>query len=271
MAKNSVDAYGAAGKTNLLFFDPENLVLVTDPASPLYDERVHLPEDEDMARNIDHQGVIEPISVSKNPETGETEVVFGRQRVKNARLANKWRRERGAPLIQVPGFVHKGNRRDALEAIISENEVRTADSPLGRAEKMRRLMALGRSEREVALVFGCQLTTVRNTLALLECTAAVQKAVESGAINMTHATQLAKLEPVEQRAKVAELVAAGEGVKPHERARKQRAVLGSPPQRMKTRKQILQELDAATGERADALRWVLGIEAAATLNLSRAA
>lgn len=246
-------------------------MLVTEPNSPLYDERVHLPEDEDMARNIDYQGVLEPIAVSKNPETGETEMVIGRQRVKNARLANKWRRERGAAPIQVPGYVHKGNRRDALDVIVSENEVRQADSPLGRAEKMRRLMAIGRSEQEVAVVFGCKVATVRNTLALLECTAAVQKAVESGAINMTHATQLAKLEPAEQRTKVTELVAAGEGAKPHERARKQRAVLGAAQQRMKARKQILQELDSATGERAEALRWVLGMESDAMSTLEEAA
>ena len=35
MAKNSIDAYGALGKSNVLFFDPETLVLVTDEASPL--------------------------------------------------------------------------------------------------------------------------------------------------------------------------------------------------------------------------------------------
>ncbi|RWA55315.1 hypothetical protein AU476_07345 [Cupriavidus sp. UYMSc13B] len=270
MAKNSVDAYGAAGKTNLLFFDPDALTLVTDLASPLYDPRVHLPVDEDLARNIDYQGVIEPILILKNPETAETDVVVGRQRVKAARLANEWRRARGAALIQVPAYVHKGNRRDALDVIVSENEVRQADSPLGRAEKMRRLMAIGRSEQEVAVVFGCKVQTVRSTLALLECTAAVQKAVESGSINMTHATRLAKLQPAEQRAKVAELVAAGDGTKPHERARKQREVLGCTT-RLKTRKQILQELDTATGERAQALRWVLGMGQADEEQVARAA
>lgn len=30
MAKNSIDAYGASGKSNVLFFEPENLHLVTD-------------------------------------------------------------------------------------------------------------------------------------------------------------------------------------------------------------------------------------------------
>ncbi|WP_242609785.1 ParB N-terminal domain-containing protein [Achromobacter xylosoxidans] len=92
--KKSKDVYGAEGQSNLLNFDPAKLTLVTDENSPLYDARVHLAVDEALARNIDYQGVLEPIAVSKNPETGETEVVFGRQRVKAARLANEWRRAR---------------------------------------------------------------------------------------------------------------------------------------------------------------------------------
>jgi hypothetical protein len=39
MAKNSIDVYGASGKTNVLNFEPENLHLVTDKTHPLYDER----------------------------------------------------------------------------------------------------------------------------------------------------------------------------------------------------------------------------------------
>lgn len=259
MAKNSIQAYGASGKTNLLFFDPAALTLVTDLSSPLYDERVNLPVDEDLARNIDYQGVIEPIIVSKNPETGEAEVLVGRQRVKAACLANEWRAARGVDLRQIPAYVFKGNRRDAIEFIASENEVRKPDSPLGRADKMRRMMGLGRGEEEVAIVFGCTVATVRTTLALLECTADVQKAVEAGSIKVTHAKKLAKMEPAEQREKVAELVAAGEGARPHERSRKQRAVLGDTI-RMKSRAQIVNALVTATGERAAALRWVLGME-----------
>ncbi|WP_454844876.1 ParB/RepB/Spo0J family partition protein [Ralstonia thomasii] len=259
MAKNSIEAYGASGKSNLLFFDPASLTLVTDPNSPLYDDRVHLPVNEAMARNIDHQGVLEPVLVQKNPETGLTEVVAGRQRVKAARLANEWRVARGVEPIHLPAIVHKGSRRDALEAIISENEARQADTPLGRAEKMRRAMAMGRGEDEIALLFACSVPTVRATLALLECTSVVQKAVEKGSITVTQAKKLAKLAPAEQREKVAELVAAGEGVRPHERARKQRAVLGEQF-RMKSRAQIAKALETAEGERAAALRWVLGME-----------
>lgn len=216
-----------------------------------------------MARNIDFQGVLEPVGVSKNPETGETEVVFGRQRVKAARLANKWRRERGVAERQVPGVVYAGKRQDALDAIVSENEARTADSPLGRAEKMRRHLALGRGEDQIAVIYNCTVITVRDTLALLDSPKAVQNAVESGQITLTHAKALGKLTPEEQRAKVAELVEAGKDARPHERSRKQAAIMGERP-RVKSRKQIQAALEQAQGDYAAALRWVLGEEQGAT-------
>ena len=70
MAKNSIDAYGASGKTNVLMFEPENLHLVTDKTHPLYDERIHLPISEAMVLNIMDQGVLEPIIVWKTPKAG---------------------------------------------------------------------------------------------------------------------------------------------------------------------------------------------------------
>ncbi|CAB3858763.1 hypothetical protein LMG26788_02148 [Achromobacter pulmonis] len=262
MAKKSKDVYGAEGQSNLLNFDPAKLALVTDENSPLYDARVHLPVDEALARNIDYQGVLEPVGVSKNPETGETEVVFGRQRVKAACLANQWRRERGVAERLIPGIVYNGKRQDALDAIVSENEARTADSPLGRAEKMRRHLALGKDEDQIAVIYNCTVITVRDTLALLESPKAVQNAVEAGQITLTHAKALAKLTPEEQRVKVAELVEAGKDAKPHERSRKQAAVMGERP-RVKSRKQIQAALEQAQGDYAAALRWVLGEEGAA--------
>ncbi|MGI1234868.1 hypothetical protein ACIAGK_06675, partial [Klebsiella quasipneumoniae subsp. similipneumoniae] len=67
MAKNSIDAYGASGKSNVLFFEPEKLHLVTDKTHLLYDERINLPIDEGMVLNIKELGVLEPIIVWKDP------------------------------------------------------------------------------------------------------------------------------------------------------------------------------------------------------------
>jgi len=264
MAKNSIEAYGASGKSNVLFFDPDVLSLVTDEAHPLYDSRVHLPLDENMVRNIDYQGVIQPIEVSKNVETGEIEVVGGRQRVKNAREANRRRRERGEDIRLVPAIVRKvgiGQRALVLSAAMaSENAIRQQETPISRAEKMARQLSMGRTEEDVAIIFGCSAATVRASLQLLDCCAAVQKAVDAGQVNVSHAKQLAKLSVDEQREKVKELIAAGSSTKGHSRARAQRAVMGEVRPRLKTRKAIEQELARCDGERAAALRWVLGLD-----------
>lgn len=265
MAKNSVDAYGASGKTNLLMFDPDALHLVTDEAHPLYDARVHLPLREPMVRNVMTYGVRQPISIVKDPETGLVCVVAGRQRVKHAREANKRLRERGEEPIMVPAWA----QRDAVDSLADvsalENSQREDETPLGRADKMRRLMARGRTEEQLGVIFGCTPATVRSTLAMLDCTADVRNAIEAGKITVTHAGKLAKMAPAEQRAKVAELVAAGDGLKGHAKARKQREVIEPSAPKMRTRKAIAAERDAATGERRAVLSWVLG-ESGGTLN-----
>jgi ParB family chromosome partitioning protein len=70
MAKNSIDVYGASGKTNVLTFEPEKLHLVTDKTHPLYDERVHLPIDEGMVLNIMELGVWSRLSSGKTRKQG---------------------------------------------------------------------------------------------------------------------------------------------------------------------------------------------------------
>ncbi|MBF3887241.1 hypothetical protein ISG07_27975 [Burkholderia pseudomallei] len=267
MAKNSIDVYGAKGKSNTLFFDPDDLTLVTDPTHPLYDERVHWPVKESMVRNVMFQGVFQAIEVSKNPETGEIEVAAGRQRVKAAREANRRLRERGDSPVQVPATVRrlaKADRTKVLSAVmVSENVMRQQETPLTIAAKMARQLQM-RSEDEVAILFGCNVQTVRATVALLDCCDAVQQAVDDGKINVTHARKLAKLDPKEQRGKLEEMITTAEGKTGHERSRVLRSVVDGAAPRMRPRKQIEAALAEATGERLAALRWVLGIDDAET-------
>ena len=136
MAKNSTEAYGASGKTNVLNFEPERLHLVTDTAHPLYDERIHLPLDEAMVLNIMDQGVLEPIIVWKDPETGLSCVVAGRRRVRHTLEANKRLVKEGKKPKLVPAVVKRGSAVRMAQAMISENEIRRADTPLARAKKM---------------------------------------------------------------------------------------------------------------------------------------
>lgn len=261
MAKNSIDAYGALGKSNVLFFDPDSLTLVTDTASPLYDPRVHLPLSEPMVLNIMALGVIQAITVAKNPETGVVEVVVGRQRVKAAREANKRLRAKGCEPIQVPAIPRRDKGASLTDTMVSENELRESDTPIGRAEKMARLLKYGRTNEDLAVIFGCGLATVRNTLALLDAPAAVRDAVEAGEINVTHAKQMAKLPPEVQREKVKELKAAGADTTGHAKARAQRAVIAqNVPPKMRSRVEVQARYDEAEPESIEkrTLAWVLG-------------
>lgn len=258
MAKNSIDAYGASGKTNVLMFEPENLFLVTDKTHPLYDERINLPIDEGMVLNIKELGVLEPIIVWKDPENGRSCVVVGRQRVRHTLEANKLLLKEGKTPLLVPGVVKRGSAYQMAKYMVSENEIRRPDTPLGRAKKMSDAMDCGHDEDDLAVLFGCSVQTVRATLSLLDATQAVRDAVESGTVTVTQARQLASLKPEEQREKVAEIESATAGTTGHEKARRQRQVLGDKKTRIKTRKEITKALEGASGDYADALRWVLG-------------
>lgn len=260
MAKNSKDAYGASGKTNVLMFEPEKLHLVTDKTHPLYDERINLPIEEGMVLNIKELGVLEPIIVWKDPETGRSCVVDGRQRVRHTIEANKRLAKEGKPLLMVPAVTKRGSAVRMAQAMVSANEIRQADTPLGRAKKMADALERGHDEQDLSLMFGCSVQTVRATLSLLDATQAVKDAVESGTVTVTQARQLASLEPEAQREKVKEIETATAGTSGHEKARRQRQVLGDAKPRLKTRKEINKALESAEGEYASALRWVLGEE-----------
>lgn len=259
MAKNSIDAYGASGKSNVLSFLPEKLHIVTDKTHPLYDERIHLPIDEGMVLNIMDQGVLEPVIVWKDPETGLTCVVDGRQRVRHTIEANKRLEKAGQATLMVPGVAKRGSAIRMMQAMVSANEIRRADTPLGRAKKMVDALERGHDEKDLALMFGVSIQTVQATLALLDTTSDVQAAVEAGVVTATQARQLAKLSPDQQREKVKELESVSVEVKGHEKARRQREVMGEAKPRLKSRKEILKALESAEGEYADALRWVLGV------------
>lgn len=258
MAKDSKVVYGASGKTNVLTFEPENLHLVTDKTHPLYDERVHLPIHEPTVLNIMKLGVLEPIIVWKDPETALTCVVEGRQRVKNTLEANKRLRKEGRKPLLVPAVAKRDSPSRLAQVMVSANEIYQPDTPLGRAKKMADALGRGQDEQDLSLTFGVSIQTVRATLALLDATQAVKDAVEAGTVTVTQARQLGTLPPEEQRAKVAEIETATAGTKGHEKARRQRQVLGGEKPRLKTRKEITKALEGASGEYADALRWVLG-------------
>ncbi|WP_376699807.1 hypothetical protein [Burkholderia seminalis] len=244
--------------------DPEAFTLVTDPSHPLYDRRVHQAPDEKTIRNYRAHGVFTPVIFFKDVETGQFLIVEGRKRVINARELNRRLINEGREPITIPAIPKRvlgDGVKPFVGVMISANEIRQADSLVNRAEKMARALDVGHTLEAVSAMFGVNKATVTVAMKLLDCCMAVRDAVEAGTITQVVAMKLAKLSPDEQRGKLAEIEAAIEGKVGHERSRAMRAVLGSAPvKRTKpTRKDIAEALKTATGERAEALRWVLGL------------
>lgn len=271
------------GRSDLFSFDPDKLVIITDPKHALYDERASLPVEEAMILNVMAYGVIQPIVFrTEENDDGETiaVVVAGRQRVKAAREANKRLKAKGELPLRVPGVRRRENDHGTIGAMVSENEVRKGDDMLIKAAKARRMMEqYGYSEEKCAMTFGVSVATLRRYLAIEDATPDVKEAFVKGELPAGAAVELAKLPKAKQAEAVANLRDKGKvGKKAHQganEAAKQAAKAGGAPpvkerQHLRSIKHVRSIMDALQdGEPHVAdrvqhetittvLRWVLG-------------
>lgn len=212
MPKASRDSLAAKGKTDMWQMDPEDVVLVKDEKSALYDERVDFDFKESLVANMMFapngvpQGVLKPCLGRRNTETGKVEIIDGRQRTKAAREANKRLKKAGLEPIRLPVWLKRGNDQSAMAMLISSNEHAQEDTPMARAQKAQRYIALGRDEAEIAVLFGMSVASVKNMLRLLDAPAAVRHAVDAGKITVSDGYKLAREEPEEAKKKLGKLM-----------------------------------------------------------------
>ena len=200
-------------RANMFLMDPDEITIIgldtkDGPEHPLYDERIHLPIDEPLVLSLMAHGNKVPIAVRKNGDA--IEAVDGRQRIRCGREANKRLNGEGKPPIRLRVIPERGSDGDMFGVLILANELRQADGPLAKAEKLKRYMAMGYSEEEAAVTFGVTKTTIKNWIALLEVDPAVRNAVEAGTLPATAASKLASLSREEQKAALKEMQDSGQ-------------------------------------------------------------
>lgn len=277
MGSDVKKAWGAQGRDDMLWFDPEDVVLVEDESHPLWDERMKLPLDEASVVNVMTIGILEPILVRKNGEDEQgnpiVEVVDGRQRVRWALEANKRLRKSGKEPLRVPAVRKRGDDSDLMGVMISTNEIRRADDSMTRARKVKRYLDLGRSEEDAAIRFGKSSATIKNLLTLLDATGVVQKAIEDGKLSIQAGKRIAVLPKEEQGAALEEVLKVGGGAAAVEKADKIRGPKRgrSRKRSVKTRAQIKEFRELLGASKAEAaavgaavLGWVLGDDDAIT-------
>lgn len=265
MGKSTKEVWEADAAGTLLLYEPERLTLITDPAHPLYDERVHLPVDEGMVRSIMRRGVLQPICAVRDAATGQVLVAAGRQRTKAAIEANKRLVAEGKPARNIPVTPRNDTLSVAMEVSAAENAIRRDETPIQRAHKMRAMLNAGHDMAGVAGSFGCSESTVAGTLLLLDAHPAVQQALGNGSITAGAASKLLALKPEKQAEAVAKVVAAAEGTTGHQRARKQREAVAEQTGEeaklvMRGRREIRKALESSADGSVThkTLLWVLG-------------
>jgi ParB family chromosome partitioning protein len=275
MGKSSVDTYGAQGQSKVMHFATESLTIITDPKHALYDDRATQELSDEFVCNVDYYGILEPIVVRKDPETGKIEVVAGRQRVRAAIEVNKRRKKKGEKLLLVPAIVNRGDDLRMMGVMVTENEQRVANTPMQRANLAQRMFDRGATIEQVTTTLGCSAATVKNLQALLEAPAAVRNAVQNGKVSAAAAYKLARLPAAEAKAKLAEATTAAPRTKGKRdgAARRQmevvtgvkKTVVGRTAVEIESMRDIVEENDDLAGEikrvMVAVFDWMLGAEA----------
>jgi ParB family transcriptional regulator, chromosome partitioning protein len=249
--------------------DPDDFTIVEDPGHLLHDDRVHLPLQEALVLSIMTHGVLEAVTVVR--DGSDLLVADGRQRVKNAREANRRLKAQGSMPVRVPYVCKRGSDRKIL-GVMASTFIRTEDSPVSRAHKMQKHVDIGRSHAEIAIDFGCSPKVVKETLLLLDCSESVRKAVSEG-LPVRAAGTLAKLPREEQTKALARMREAGaaKGTRAKEAAAEIATGKPKPPRmlspreitaiRMRLEAQVIvSPLASSSAFAASVLRFVLGEE-----------
>ena len=189
MAKTAFEA----PRRNAYEMNPNDVVIIgldteDGPEHPLYDDRVKLKLDEGLVRNIMVHGVIQPITITKDPD-GRALVVVGRQRVRCAREANKRLEAEGKVPVSVPAITRRGAQADMYGVLISENACRQDDNLVTKARTAAKLISQGVSQDLVAVHMRTTPARIGAWLKLLELEPALLKAVERGEISASQALE----------------------------------------------------------------------------------
>lgn len=146
----------------------------------------HDPEElKELAASIREHGVLQPLIVTQDPQSGQYILIAGERRLRAADLAG---------LETVPVIVRQVSDREMLELALVENVQRSDLTPLETAEAYRQLSDdFHLSHEEIASRVGKSRVTITNTLRLLKLPDAVLSALAANSITEGHARALLAL------------------------------------------------------------------------------
>ena len=146
----------------------------------------------ELAESIKEHGVIQPLIVTQEPQTGAYVLIAGERRLLAAQEAG---------LASVPVIVREASDQNRLEIALIENVQRADLSPLETAEAYRQLADdFKLAHAEIAKRVGKSRVAVTNTLRLLNLPPSVKQALAQGQITEGHARALLALPNTQSQA-----------------------------------------------------------------------
>lgn len=153
--------------------------------------RSHVDDDalNELAASIIEHGILQPLIVSKNPDSEVYTLIAGERR---------WRAAEIAGLTMVPVIERAVSEQGLLELALIENLQRTDLTPLEMAEAYRHLADnFSMTHEQIAERVGKSRTSVTNTIRLLNLPEQVRRSLAENLISEGHARAILGL-PTEQ-------------------------------------------------------------------------
>jgi len=146
----------------------------------------------ELAASIKEHGIIQPLIVTQEPQTGAYTLIAGERRLLAAQEAG---------LESVPVIVREASDQDRLEIALIENVQRADLSPLETADAYRQLADdFKLAHGEIAERVGKSRVAITNTLRLLNLPPSVKQALAQGQITEGHARALLALPNTQSQA-----------------------------------------------------------------------
>lgn len=188
-----------------------------------------------LALSIKAQGVLEPITITKNTTDGKYYVDDGHRRVLAARIAIT---DLGAELRAIPCLLTQGaTSADRLFSQLIRNSqdqdlgLKVPFTPIERARVISRLLNMGWTKDIIAGKLGCVVRTIDNALSVLEMPAPVQDMIAKKEISTDLATKVMrdkdigdKIETLQTAVKTAQALGKSAATGKHIPIRKRRQV-----------------------------------------------
>jgi len=153
---------------------------------------------QDLASSIREHGILQPLIVTQDPDSGQYVLIAGERRLRAARIAG---------LQQVPVLIRQVTDQERLELALIENVQRADLTPLETAEAYRQLHEeFNLAHEEIAERVGKSRVAVTNTLRLLKLVEPARVALAEGKISEGHARALLGLNSPSAQAAALQIV-----------------------------------------------------------------